>query len=66
MAAVYVQIGEGKLVGETTGEVHSFKGIPFGEDTGGANRFCSPLSKKPWSGERQATSCCWRKSKRYY
>jgi len=56
MAATVVQIEEGKLAGESTGEVHSFKGIPYGEDTGGANRFSPPLKKKPWTGERQATN----------
>jgi para-nitrobenzyl esterase len=45
----------GKLQGTVRGGIHTFKGIPYGESTAGANRFMPPVKRKPWAGVRAAT-----------
>ncbi|HIG39778.1 MAG: carboxylesterase family protein [bacterium] len=47
---------EGELTGESIRGVLSFKGIPYGEDTGGDNRFEPPIKKRAWQGERTAVA----------
>ncbi len=32
----------------------AFKGIPYGDTTAGANRFCPPQKPKPWQGVRRS------------
>ena len=51
-AAPVAQTEKGKVRGavEPNG-VLVFRGIPYAEDTGGANRFLPPKPRKPWSGE---------------
>lgn len=49
-----VEIDSGQLQGQSLDGVDSFKNIPFGADTVGANRFRPPQPVTPWSGIRPA------------
>lgn len=42
----------GRIRGIANEGVRTFRGIPYGEDTGGDGRFRRPRSKRPWSGVR--------------
>jgi para-nitrobenzyl esterase len=44
----------GKVRGFVAGGVYTFKGIPYGQDTGGANRWLPAKAPKPWSNEYPA------------
>jgi para-nitrobenzyl esterase len=50
-----VSTTEGALRGMTSGSVHIYKGIHYGESTAGANRFRPPLPVAPWRGIRDAS-----------
>jgi para-nitrobenzyl esterase len=42
----------GKVRGFVDGGVLTFKGVPYGQDTGGANRWLPAKPPTPWEGER--------------
>lgn len=49
-----VTTSAGQVQGKAMGGVEAFLGIPYGADTGGANRFQPPQPPAPWSGVRPA------------
>ena len=53
-AKTVVETANGKLRGLWHSGIFAFKGIPYGESTGGANRFMPPVPVKPWTGIRNA------------
>jgi len=55
-ARTVVDTASGKLRGLWHSGIFVFKGVPYGESTGGANRFMPPVPVKPWTGIRNALS----------
>lgn len=49
-----VEIESGKIAGAIFRDIYAFKGIPYGADTGGANRFQPTQKPKPWTGIRSS------------
>jgi para-nitrobenzyl esterase len=50
-----VETGAGRIRGTVQGGIHSFKGVPYGASTAGANRFMPPVKPQPWTGVRECT-----------
>jgi para-nitrobenzyl esterase len=46
----------GKIQGYDDGPIKVFKGVPYGADTGGANRWLPAKPPQAWSGVREATT----------
>ncbi len=53
-AKTLADTASGKLRGLWRSGIFVFKGVPYGESTGGANRFMPPVPVKPWTGIRNA------------
>jgi para-nitrobenzyl esterase len=54
MTQPILETAYGKLRGISADGVHVFRGVRYGADTGGANRFRPPQPPAPWSGTRDA------------
>jgi len=50
-----VETANGKLRGLVSGNINVFKGVRYGADTSGANRFLPPVQPAKWTGIRDAT-----------
>ena len=46
----------GKLRGRTQDGIHVFRGVPYGADTSGKNRFMPPRKPAPWKDVRDAVA----------
>jgi len=49
-----VETAHGRVQGYVAGGINTFKGLHYGGDTGGRNRFMPPTPVRPWSGVRDA------------
>ena len=58
--ATTAETASGKIRGIRSGELHVFKGLPYGASTAGANRFMPPSKPKPWTGVRDAIAYAGR------
>lgn len=51
-----VETRHGTVAGYRQGDVLTFKGIPYADDTSGTNRFLPPRPPRPWTGVRSSLS----------
>ena len=51
-AGTVVETTSGKIRGGLSDGIHIFRGVPYGADTGGKNRFLPPRPARRWSGIR--------------
>jgi len=49
-----VATSAGRVAGYERNGIYTFKGIPYGDTTEGANRFMPPAKPKPWTGVRSS------------
>src|SRR5580698_4004964 len=47
-----VETAQGRVRGVASGGINMFKGVHYGANTGGKNRFMPPLPPPKWSGVR--------------
>ena len=55
-AGPVVEISSGRIRGVIQDDVRVFRGIPYGADTAGPNRFLLARSPQPWTGVREVTA----------
>ena len=55
-AGPVVEIRSGRIRGAVQDGVRVFRGIPYGADTAGPNRFLPARAPRPWTGVRDATA----------
>ena len=53
-AAPICETDSGKIRGRTEDGIQVFRGVPYGSDTSGKNRFLPPRRPVPWNGVRDA------------
>src|SRR6202521_946736 len=53
-ADVIAETSSGRVRGTVSGDIKIFKGIPYGGNTGGKNRFMPPVKPVAWTGVRDA------------
>jgi para-nitrobenzyl esterase len=51
-----VATDSGKIKGYISRGIYTFKGVPYGDDTGGTNRFMVARKPKPWTSVRSCMS----------
>src|SRR5271165_902475 len=52
--SVVAETSYGKIRGVLVEDIKVFKGIPYGGNTAGANRFMPPVKPAKWTGVREA------------